>query len=115
MADEKRGSRRKFVKRAALGGTALAGGGLAWSFFRSTPGPDYPATWINGMEPLRDFVTERPNVVLINANDLGWGELSCRHPGGGGLFFETIWNGFWRVRAAVSAGAWDDPAALAEN
>jgi len=77
MTGEKRVSRRKFAKRAALGGLALAGGGLAWSVFRRTPGPDYPATWLDGVEPLPDFAAERPNIVLINADDLGWGDLSC--------------------------------------
>ncbi len=70
-------SRKKFVKRAALGGLALTGGGLAYSLFRKAPGPAYPLAYQTTLSPLPSFSGDPPNIVLINADDLGYGDLSC--------------------------------------
>ncbi len=77
MARDKQLSRRKFVKRAALGGMALAGGGTALSLLKGRPKPDYPANRQLGLRPLASFGGTPPNIVIINADDLGYGDLSC--------------------------------------
>jgi uncharacterized sulfatase len=77
MTKDKRLSRRKFVKRATLGGLALAGGGTAYSLLRGRPGPEYPNAYRAEVRPLPSFDGNPPNIVIINADDLGFGDLSC--------------------------------------
>jgi len=77
MHADRRLSRRKFVKRVAAGGAVLAGGGLAYSLLRGPGGPRYPAVAFGGLSPLPGFSGRRPDIVLVNADDLGFGDMSC--------------------------------------
>ena len=77
MDADRRLSRRKFVKRVAAGGAVLVGGGLAYSLLRGSGGPRYPAVAFGGLSPLPGFSGRRPDIVLVNADDLGFGDLSC--------------------------------------
>jgi len=77
MKETRGPSRRTFVRRAAVGGAALAGGGLAYAVLKGQTGPDYPDVESPGLEPLPGFNGTPPNIILINADDLGFGDLSC--------------------------------------
>ncbi len=77
MANEKTHSRRTFLRRAALGGAAVAGGGLAYLLVRRPSGPAYPLGVRETVTPLPNVPGPGPNIVLINADDLGYGDLSC--------------------------------------
>lgn len=65
------------MKRATLGGLALAGGGAAYSLLRGRPGPEYPTTYQTSVRTRPGFAGPSPNIVLINTDDLGYGDLSC--------------------------------------
>ena len=57
-------SRRRFLKTAGLAGAALAGGGLL--------------SRLESMAAAAEAGTgEKPNILLINVDDLGWKDLSC--------------------------------------
>jgi uncharacterized sulfatase len=77
MSEKSRLSRRKFVGRAAIGGLAVSGAGVAYSLLREHPGPAYPETEGVPLKPLTADAGPQPNLVLINADDLGYGDLSC--------------------------------------
>ena len=77
MSHESPVSRRRFFKRAALGGAALAGTGLGFALLKRPAGPAYPEVRAAGLLPLEGFTGRRRNIVLINADDLGFGDLSC--------------------------------------
>ena len=58
--------RRNFLKYLSLGTAMLSGPGMAnpWGFFDAAD-PGNPAG------------QGKPNVILINVDDLGWTDLSC--------------------------------------
>jgi uncharacterized sulfatase len=75
MSKKKPSSRKRLFRRAVLGGLVLSFAGLVYSILRDVPGPDYPAEHGGTLDPLPDFDAARPNIILINADDLGFGDL----------------------------------------
>lgn len=69
-------TRRTFIRGAGLGGLALAGAGGAYALLRSPSGPDYPPDLDGTIPPVRN-PSGGPNMILINVDDLGFGDLSC--------------------------------------
>jgi len=78
-------SRRSFLKKsiytgAAIGGTVLAGAS-AWSVFKESPIDElygeYPdASRLKPLE-IENSRAEKPNVIVIYCDDLGYGDLGC--------------------------------------
>ena len=70
-------SRRRFLRWGLGGGLALAGGWALWRMSEPPQGPVYPGACADSAGKLPGFTGEPPNVVLINMDDLGFGDPGC--------------------------------------
>ncbi len=73
-------TRRRFLKGSLLAGTALALGGVGYRLASDTLGRDYDVArseaLLAGVPPSTD-PGELPNLIVITADDLGYGDLGC--------------------------------------
>lgn len=69
-------TRRKFIKKVATGGLSLAIGGTAYSC-ASKPLLNYPEEQPDIVKKISGYSNNPPNIIIINADDLGYGDLGC--------------------------------------